>query len=437
MFENILAQDETVGRLRSDIERDQLPPALLFEGPAGSGKTSAALELARALSCERGEAAPGQARAAWNCGCPACGRHRVLAHSDLVLLGSRSFPEELPAALEMLSRVPGKSSAFFFTRAVRKVARRFDAALYAGEESRLAKAAPLLREIEEALDAAAPDKASASALAPGSAEAAAKAAAAAAKLEALLPETPPVFMVRNLEVWARLAPMGARKTAVIENADRMLEGARNALLKILEEPPDSVRFVLTSSRRSSMMATILSRARPYPFRARDAAGTALVVERVFRSSEPAASVASFLAARRAFPPELARRLARAYLGAALARRSDRGEGSGRLDRPLAELAAAARAEGRSGADALADLLDATKDFGQKDERFSSSFRFFLEALAAELGSLLYERELGPAGLAVVERIAGLARDARSERDSYNRSPSLLAETLLYAIGDAQ
>ena len=432
MFENILAQDETIAQLRSDVERDRLPPALLFEGPAGSGKTSAALELARALSC----AAPEGRMADWNCPCPACARQRVLTHPDLLLLGPRSFPEELPAALEMLNRAPGRSAAFFFTRAARKVARRFDAALYAGEESRLAKALPLVREVEEALEGVAPERAETAALAPGAAGAAERAAAACAKLEAFLPDAPPVFMVRNAEVWCRLAPLGPRKVVVIENADRMQEGSRNALLKILEEPPASVRFALTSSRRSSMMATILSRTRPYAFKPRDAAGTALVVERVFRSSEPAASVASFLAARRAFPPERARGLARAYLGAALARRAAAREDAGRLDRPLAELAAAARAEGRSCPDALADLLEATKDFGQKDDRYASSFRFFLEGLSAELSSLLGEPSLGPAGLALVERIAGLVRDARVAQESYNRSASLLAETLMYAIGEA-
>jgi DNA polymerase-3 subunit gamma/tau len=445
MFENILGQDEAVGLLRADIEANRLPPSLLLEGPPGSGKMSAALELARALSCTAG--AQGGTRAAWNCPCSACARHRVLAHPDLLLLGARSFPEELPAALELLGRSPGRSSAYFFVRAARKLARRFDAALYAGEESRLAKAAPLVREVEEALEAVAPDRAEQSALASGAAQAADRAAAASAKLEALVPETPPVFMVRNVEVWARLAPLGPRKVVAIENADRMLEGARNALLKILEEPPESVRFVLTSSRKSAVMATVLSRTRPYSFRARDAEGAALVIGRVFRSSEPAPSVASFLAARRAFPPTRARELARAFLGAALAARSDAlasrasepGKSAARdggLEGPLAELAAQARAEGKSGADALADLYEATKDFGQKDERYAASFRSFLEALAAELGAILGDAGLGPHGEALVERIAARVREARMDYESWNRSPSLLAETLLYAIGDA-
>jgi len=229
-----------------------------------------------------------------------------------------------------------------------------------------------------------------------------------------VPDAPPVFMMRNVEVWARLAPMGPRKVAIIENADRMLDSSRNALLKILEEPPESVRFVLTSSRRSAVMTTILSRARTYHFVRRDSSSAALVLERVFRSSEPAPSVESFLAARRPFPPARARELAEGFLGAALA---PRGEGGNR-------------------ASALADLLEATKDFGQKDESLSSSFRAFLSALSSRLGDLLREEGMDAAGVSLIERIATLVRSASNDYESLNRSPGLLAEALMYAIGDA-
>ena len=413
MFENLLGQDEVISALKADIGGGRLPPAILLSGPPGSGKATAAFELARVLSCALG-------RGAWNCGCPACTRHRLLVHPDLLLLGPRNFPEEVTAGLEMLERAPGPASAYFFVRAARKLARRFDAALYAGEETRLAKAAPLLRELEECLDAVAPEKARAAdkdgpgSLAPGAAAAAAKSAAAAAKLEAFVPDAPPVFMIRNVELWARLAPMGPRKVAIVESADRMLESSRNALLKILEEPPETVRFVLTSSRRRAMMTTILSRARTYHFAPRDASATALVVERVFRSSEPAPSVESFLAARRPFPPAKARELAEAFLTAALA---------------------------RGGADALADILEATKDFGQKDPSLASSFRAFLAALSSRLGDLLREGGAGASGIdapgvALIERIAALVREASGDYENLNRSPGLLAESLMYAIGEA-
>lgn len=440
MFENLLGQGEAVSALKSDIERGRLAPAILLAGPAGSGKLTAALEAARALSCEA--AAKGddvyRGLAAWNCPCPACARHRLLVHPDLLLLGPRTFPEEIQAGLELLGRAPGPASAYFFARAARKLARRFDAALYEGEETRLAKAAPLLRELEELLDAVAPERAAAGSLAPGAAEAAAKAAAIAAKLEAFVPDAPPVFMIRNVETWARLAPMGSRKVAVIENADRMQESARNALLKVLEEPPDSARFILLSSRRSAVMGTVLSRTRAYSFKRRGAEETALVVERIFKSAEPAASVEDYLAARRPFPPAEARERAREFLAAGLAARSDAGRLAPPLD-AIARLAARGGASpaGGGGADALAQALarlgDATKDFGQKDDRLEGSFRAFLEALCSILSDILREEGLDARGTALVARVASLARSALSERESLNRNASTLAESLLYAI----
>jgi DNA polymerase-3 subunit gamma/tau len=422
VFENLLGQNEVLKTLKSDVEADRLPPAILFSGPPGSGKITAALELARVLSCTlASEGRPAAARAAWNCPCPSCSRHRSLVHPDLALLGPRTFPEEIQAALELLDRAPGAPSSYFFSRAARKLARRFDAVLYEGEESRLAKAAPLLRELEEEIDAVAPERARAperaapGALAPGAAEAAAKAAGTCAKLEAFVPDAPPVFMIRNIEFWARLAPMGSRKTVVIENADRMLEASRNALLKILEEPPDSVRFVLVSSRRSALMTTILSRARTYNFAMRDAAGTALVIERVFHSSEPAPSVESFLAARRPFPPHEARERAEAFLAAAFAAPSDR--------------------SARDRAAALASLLEATKDFGQKDDRLSSSFRSFLAALTSTLGAMLREKGADTSSIGLFESAAALVRAASNDYETLNRSPNLLAESLMHALSE--
>jgi DNA polymerase-3 subunit gamma/tau len=436
VFENLLAQSEAIEALTADLAAGRLPPAVLFSGPPASGKTTAALELARFLSCTG--ASSGEApRAPWNCACPSCSRHRLLVHPDLLLLGPRSFPEEIPAAHELLGRAPGPATAYFFARSARKLARRFDALLYEGEETRLAKAAPLLRELEEELDLVAPGRALPGGLAPGATEAAERADRACAKLEAFVPDAPPVFMIRNVEFWARLAPLGSRKTVVIENADRMLEGSRNALLKILEEPPDSVRFVLLSSRRSALTATILSRTRNYSFAARDAAGTALVIERVFRSSEPAASVEAFLAARRPFPPAAARERARAFLGAALASRAAL---EPRLAQPLEALARRAEVElgtAPARARALADLMDATQDFGQRDERLASSFTSFLAALSELLSSLLREEGMDTAGIDFIQEAAGLIREAASDWSTFNRSPGLLAESLMYQLAAAK
>jgi DNA polymerase-3 subunit gamma/tau len=435
VFENLLAQEAVAATLRADIEADKLPPSLLFTGPAASGKLTAALELARVLSCEAG---PGEERAPWACACPACSRHRVLAHPDLLLLGPRSFPEEIPAALDLIERSPGRAGAYFFVRAVRKLGKRFDAALYEGEETRLAKALPLLREIEERLDAVAPEKATGTSLAPGALEAARAATAASRKLEGFVPDAPPVFQVRSLEVWARLAPWGKAKTLVIENAERMQDSARNALLKILEEPPRSLRFILLSARPTAIIRTVLSRVRPYAFAPRDAAGSALVLERVFRSGPVtgAASLGAFLEAMRPFPPEAARARAAAFLAEAIERRLSAGRADGREDPARGDPALLARIRAEDAPPALPALLEATKEFGQRDEAYAESFGQFLRALSAETGAILRDPRLSPGGASLLESWSRLYREAGSRRASINLSASLLAEGLLSAMGEA-
>ena len=56
-FDEVVGQDPVVRTLRNAIERDQVRQAYLFAGPRGTGKTSLARILAKALNCERGPSA--------------------------------------------------------------------------------------------------------------------------------------------------------------------------------------------------------------------------------------------------------------------------------------------------------------------------------------------------------------------------------------------
>lgn len=273
MFENLVGQGAG-DLLIDDIRHNRLPPSMLFSGPAASGKLTAALELARILSC-------GEGTALWTCRCGSCLRHKELTHPDVLVLGPRDCALEIRAARDAFLRKSSPATRFLFIRSVRKLILRFGEALQDQGDSKTGRMAPLLSELEERLEELAPfrplpeDPVTLAKLADAI-------AVAAEKLEDdFLPDSIPVQQVRNAASWVRLSPSGKKKVLVVENADRMQEGARNAFLKVLEEPPDNAVFILTTTRRSAVMPTILSRVRTYAFVDRPASAQEEVISRVF------------------------------------------------------------------------------------------------------------------------------------------------------------
>ena len=66
--------------------------------------------------------------------------------------------------------------------------------------------------------------------------------------------------IRNIRQDAYIAPNeGRRKVYIIKNAGDMSQQSQNALLKVLEEPPEYVVFILTCKSRSELLDTVLSR----------------------------------------------------------------------------------------------------------------------------------------------------------------------------------
>lgn len=278
MFENVLGQPVTQ-LLQDEIVRNSLPPALLFTGPEASGKLTAALEAARTLSCmETGS---------WTCTCESCRRHKDLSASDLLILGTRDILLETKAASRTFCSAKTLPAQYLFVRAVRKLTARFDSRLWDTDESRFLKAAPILADIDEELSDLIGRYGG---LETVSAEDEKKIEKQTEKITGLceklqedcMYDTLPVNQVRKASAWVRLMPVGKKKVLIIENADKMQESARNAFLKILEEPPEYAVFILTATRRTAIIPTILSRVRPYSFVERDTVHHQAVIERVFR-----------------------------------------------------------------------------------------------------------------------------------------------------------
>ncbi len=75
-----------------------------------------------------------------------------------------------------------------------------------------------------------------------------------------------VDMVRNIVKSCYIAPLEFQnKVYIIRNAENMNENASNALLKTLEEPPLSTKFILTTKNTDKLLSTIISRCSVFHF----------------------------------------------------------------------------------------------------------------------------------------------------------------------------
>jgi len=278
MFENIIAQS-AADQLGDDINSGRIAPSMLFYGPSESGKGSSALELSRVLSCEED--------AGWKCACASCERHRYLLHDDLLILGNRKFSAEISASCSAFLRNHTVLSAkMLFFRSLRKLQIRFSPVIAEDDQKMIKLSSALLSFDEKLNELLAFKPESSGAVLNSSLE---KLCVSLTK-DALdlekegLSANIPISHVRNASAWCRFAPNGKRKLLLIENAENMKGEACNALLKLLEEPPESVNVVLTAQRPRAILPTILSRLRPYRFLRRDAESEEKVIRLIFKDT---------------------------------------------------------------------------------------------------------------------------------------------------------
>jgi DNA polymerase-3 subunit gamma/tau len=402
MFENIIGQEAILGTLRSELAQGSFPRSVLFFGPPYSGKLSTALEVARVLTCREGTAD-------WACECPSCRSQKELLHPHTLLLGSRYWDVEIASAADSLLRNEKAPTQYLFLRAVRKLTRRFDPAVWEAEESRMRAAQEKVAGIEEMLLAVTPgrDLGAKKELA-GTLE---NIIGACVQLASLgRGEAISIGQIRKLSSWARVTASGSRKVAILENAERMQESARNALLKLLEEPPPAVHLILLSTRRAAIIPTVLSRLRPYSFEQRPPEQEAAVLTRIFRSDGGQfQSLRAFFLAWKEINPEKLSSLSRRFMEAVLETEGDGGD-------ILAELAELLPSERRGG-----------RDRGQKEAVVS-----FLEELTLRFHDLL--RGAVPAD--VLEEWGAAVREGLMRADTYNMHPATVIEALFLKMREA-
>lgn len=286
----VLAQD-AYELVLSDLHGGSLPGALLFSGKEFSGKLTAALDVADAMF---------GGRSFWQ-GSP-----------DFLLLGHRDCCLEIAAFARRLESSPGGESLLLFLDSVRKLSLRFSQVLWDGDDS-AKKFAQVLEELDGDVGAlksqSDPEKIG---------KLCASILKSCEKLEGdFLYESVPIDQIRNMASWAHDRPNFTKKVVVIENAELMLESARNSLLKILEEPPRDVLFILTTSNRGAVMQTILSRVRTYQFTERAASVESEILSSVF-GVEGMTGIADYVRSFLPVAPSAVREIASRYYGAVCA-----------------------------------------------------------------------------------------------------------------------
>jgi DNA polymerase-3 subunit gamma/tau len=297
VFENVINQD-AVNQIVKDIKIGSLAPSILFSGPAASGKGTAALELARVLSCQND--------GAWNCECRDCQLHRLLVHQDMILMGGRTFSSEISAAADtFLRNQESAASRHLFIRSVQKLLARFNPLLWE-DDAKISKLNETIIKLSEDLDDFQRLIVTSSSAQDEKDNAVVEKLINAIKTKSFklendgIANTIPAAQIRRASAWGRLAPSGKRKIVIIEQADTMQDASANSLLKILEEPPEHLSIILTTAFPGAILPTLLSRLRPYRFMARDEQTERDVIRRVFRaehinaSSKPGNKIAAYI-----------------------------------------------------------------------------------------------------------------------------------------------
>jgi DNA polymerase III subunit delta' len=196
-FNEFLGNTSTVESLRTAIAAGRLPHSLILSGPAGAGKYTLALLLTMAVECER------QPRDLWSNGQTLAG---FCGHcSNCVRIASAANLEDQVAAAVT----------------AREELRETDK-----KETRV-----LIQPHPDVL---------------------------------ILPPDPPQLLIklgqiRTLIQRAHYLPAEAPRRVFILTAANMMKEAANSLLKVLEEPPDSVHIFILAENLGELLPTIRSR----------------------------------------------------------------------------------------------------------------------------------------------------------------------------------
>lgn len=243
--------------LASALFSSLLPQSLLFSGKPGSSRLTGALDLAYELTG---------------------GNRNVLRLPETALFLSRQMTNEFSSAISLFERHRNESSKMFLIETVRKILLQYHysiAELYEGKKAAVkgsgtdsdGKGDSTLFGNAEAVDSIILDMEDRTEWDDES---------VSEVVSELRRRVTPDFMtlgkksagatideIRAIQNW--LEDGSTEKCVIFENAEDYTEGAKNSMLKMLEEPPEHSHIILISEYPSRLLQTILSRVRRFSF----------------------------------------------------------------------------------------------------------------------------------------------------------------------------
>ncbi len=242
-FENTaLMQPRVAETLSRNISDSLLPQSLLFSGARGSGRLTAALDLAFYLTGDRRD---------------------ILRSSNVIYFPFRNLMPRVKAAVSLFSEMRTEASRLFLIETLRLVNMQYNGALVSSmpssSSSLFSKAEStdeFLTDIEDRKNITDADVKALEAL---------KITADERYLYGgkKNPTAVSIEQLRAVKEW--MSSGFDEKVVIIEDIESATEGAKNSILKMLEEPEDHFTIILISSQSQKIMETILSRVRKFSF----------------------------------------------------------------------------------------------------------------------------------------------------------------------------
>lgn len=243
-FENLEKIQPSVAlTLNKNLSSGLLPRSILFSGPRGTGRLTGALDLAFHLTGERRD---------------------VLRTQNIIYFPHREMLPRVKAAVAIYKEQRTRKARLFLIETLREVNMQYNDALVSG----LSQASLKMFETAQNVDLFLSDIEDRDEVTDRDVKALDSLTKSIFSEKYLYcgkssPTCVSIELLRSVKEW--MTSSYSEKVVIIEDLESATEGAKNSILKMLEEPDEHFTIILVSSQSQRIMETILSRVRKFTF----------------------------------------------------------------------------------------------------------------------------------------------------------------------------